>query len=161
MQRVSQHGFALVLALSLMAFVLILLLSISTLVQVESRSASITIDQLKARQNALLGAYIAVGNLQKAAGPDQRVTARAEILDTDATTETVEGVAQPMWTGVWESPKLADGTNRDSDRVLDAGANLRADVPAPTWGVPPDAKSFKRLGSARFSLALTPSSATQ
>lgn len=156
MQRASQHGFALVIALSLMAFVLLLLLSISTLVQVERQSANIALDQLKARQNALLGAYLAIGNLQKAAGPDQRVTARAEILDTDPSTEAVEGVAQPMWTGIWESP------NRETDAELDAGANLRDEVPAPTWMVStPDSFTKNDIQSDLANLTALYTSATE
>jgi hypothetical protein len=95
-KRQAQSGFALVIALSLMAFILLLLLSISTLVQVETTSASISKHTLEARQNALLGAYIAVGNLQKYAGSDQRVTATADILnDADPT--------KAKLTGVWDA----------------------------------------------------------
>lgn len=65
-----KSGFALVVALSLMAFVLLLLLSISTLVRVETSSAQTGEDRLSARMNAQLGAYIALGNLQKMAGSD-------------------------------------------------------------------------------------------
>jgi type II secretory pathway component PulK len=77
-QRPSQGGFALVIALSLMAFVLLLLLSITTLVQVESQSAAIHMHRMQAEQSALLGLQIALGELQKTAGPDQRVTATAQ-----------------------------------------------------------------------------------
>jgi hypothetical protein len=64
-----------------MAFVLLLLLSITTLVSVETSSSVLTKQKLLAQNNALLGLQVALGNLQIAAGPDQRVTARAEILD--------------------------------------------------------------------------------
>ena len=71
----SSQGFALVLALSLMAFVLLLLLSMSALLRVEIMNSSQQQQYLLARQNALVGLYQAVGELQQAAGPDQRVTA--------------------------------------------------------------------------------------
>ncbi len=74
------HGFALVIALSLMAFILLLILSITTLVRVETQSANIQLAQLEARMNAQLGAMVALGDLQRYTGPDQRVTARADIL---------------------------------------------------------------------------------
>lgn len=80
-QKQPNSGFALVIALSLMAFVLLLLLSITTLVSVESSSSALTKQKLLAENNALLGMQIALGNLQIAAGPDQRVTANAQILD--------------------------------------------------------------------------------
>lgn len=91
----KKGGFALVIALSLMSFVLLLILSLSILVQVEHRAAENAIHQLKARQNALLGLQIALGELQAAGGPDQRVTARADILEED--------VPNPEWTGVWRT----------------------------------------------------------
>ncbi|QJE96081.1 hypothetical protein [Luteolibacter luteus] len=54
-----------------------------------------------ARANARLALAEAIGQLQRHAGPDQRVTATAEILG--------DQIAQPHWTGVWRST-LADGT---------------------------------------------------
>ena len=94
------HGFALVIALSLMAFILLLILSITTLVRVETESANIQLAQLEARMNAQLGAMIALGDLQRYTGPDQRVTARADILLAPG----ASGIAgQSRWTGVWSS----------------------------------------------------------
>jgi hypothetical protein len=78
------HGFALVIALSLMAFILLLILSITTLVRVETESANIQLAQLEARMNAKLGAMIALGDLQRYTGPDQRVTGTGELIDTTA-----------------------------------------------------------------------------
>jgi hypothetical protein len=97
----SQHGFALVIALSLMAFVLLLLLSITTLVQVETTSAEIAKTRLVAQQNALTGALTALGELQQHCGVDQRSTASAGITDSDSTTSDVDDVAHPQWMGVW------------------------------------------------------------
>jgi hypothetical protein len=84
MARTSQarSGFALVIALSLMAFVLLLILSITGFVVVEQQSANIAKQQLNAKQNALLGLQIAIGELQQRLGPDQRATASADILDS-------------------------------------------------------------------------------
>ncbi|CAA6692404.1 MULTISPECIES: hypothetical protein [unclassified Lentimonas] len=118
-----QSGFALVIALSLMAFVLLLLLSITTMVQVESRNASSTLHQLEARQNARLAAMIAVGDLQKYAGVDQRVTARSDILLAPSSTPRIPLVTdlssgvdgQRYWTGVWSS-KAA--TNDAEDALI-------------------------------------------
>ena len=98
----SQHGFALVIALSLMAFVLLLLLSMTTLVQVETTSAEIAKTRLIAQQNALAGALTALGELQQHCGVDQRSTATAGINDTNATTpDIIDGVEHPQWMGVW------------------------------------------------------------
>jgi hypothetical protein len=97
----SQHGFALVIALSLMAFVLLLLLSITTLVQVETTSANIAKTRLVAQQNALTGALTALGELQQHCGVDQRSTASAGITDSDSTSSDIDDVAHPQWMGVW------------------------------------------------------------
>ena len=94
------HGFALVIALSLMAFILLLILSITTLVRVETQSANIQLAQLEARMNAQLGAMVALGDLQRYTGPDQRVTARADILLAPG---DIDLAGQSRWTGVWSS----------------------------------------------------------
>ena len=114
-------GFALVLALLLMAFVLMLLLSVTTLVQVESRAASNSLQRLHARENARLALMLAIGQLQKHAGPDQRVTARADILG--------EGNFDPpcrFWTGVWDS---TDPTAAPIWLVSGASASPRVATP--------------------------------
>ena len=84
-----------------MAFVLLLLLSITTLVQVESRGAQIQMQQMEAEQAALLGLQVAIGELQKAAGPDQRVTATADILTEDNSRKPDLG--RNRWVGVWDT----------------------------------------------------------
>ena len=107
----STRGFALVIALSLMAFILLLILSITTLVRVENQSANIQLAQLEARMNAQLGAMVALGDLQRYTGPDQRVTARSDIL----LAPNVSGIAgQSRWTGVWSSKEI---TNDPLDTV--------------------------------------------
>lgn len=112
-KHLRNGGFALVIALSLMAFILLLLLSITTLTQVELVTAKTQKDTLKARQNALLGLNLALGNLQKLSGADQRITAPAAVFDSDANTDAVEGVIHPHWVGVWDSdPGLAHLNNR-------------------------------------------------
>ena len=95
-QDEHQLGFALVIALTLMSFVLVLILSITILVGVETRNSSQSRSRLLARENARLGAMIALGNLQKVAGLDQQVTARAEV---DVTSELVTR----MWSGVYDA----------------------------------------------------------
>ena len=70
----------------------------TTLVQVETRAATTSLQTLQARESARLALMLAIGELQKHAGPDQRVTARAEILG--------DGNFDPsarFWTGVWDT----------------------------------------------------------
>lgn len=111
----AKRGFALVIALSLMAFVLLLILSLQSLIRVEVSVSANTKVFMQAQQNALTALQVSLGELQKVAGPDQRVTARAEILDGNPynPAEDIEGVKQPYWTGVWTTgPESLDvGTN--------------------------------------------------
>ncbi len=131
----TSRGFALVIALSLMAFVLLLLLSITTLVQVETQGSQILMQQMEAEQSALLGLQIALGELQKTAGPDQRVTATADIFNdpNDISKAPVQG--RNRWAGVWDtsnySPKTPDtktfkrwlvSSNEDTGLVSDSDA---------------------------------------
>lgn len=136
-----QSGFALVVALSLMAFVLMLILSMSLLVQVETTNASRSLDQLRAKEAARLALMMAIGELQKHAGPDQRVTARAEILgDSNVLPET------KLWTGVWDttdptaSPKwLVSGEEPLPTTPLNDDNSIILDIfePDATGNLPP------------------------
>lgn len=110
--EVPRPGFALVIALSLMSLMVLLVISMATLVRVELSTATHTRDQDLARQNALFGLQVAIGQLQQQMGPDQRISATAGLLDADPDTLEMNGVAQPYWTGVWDSLEW----DRASDR---------------------------------------------
>lgn len=73
-------AFALIIAIALMAFIFMLLVSISTLLRTEVRSASTNNAMAEARQNALLGLEVALGQLQQHAGADQRITLPATVV---------------------------------------------------------------------------------
>ncbi len=90
----SSHGFALIAAIALLSFVFLLLVSLATLVRIETRSMGTTQTTSKAQENALTALSIAIGELQKYAGDDCRITARAEILPGTSD-------AARLWTGVW------------------------------------------------------------
>jgi len=109
-QPPASKGFALVVALSLMAFMVLLILTLSALVQVESQSSELSLKQMEARQNALLGLSVALGQLQKYTGPDQRVTATGELLDA--------GPGVRHWTGVWGNAANPRDLSAASDPVL-------------------------------------------
>ena len=105
----TRRGFALVLALSMMAFVLMVVLAMSTLVTVELKSSRNEIEKNAARANARMALMMALGDLQKYAGPDQRVTANGAIL------RPVGSGSQPAenskWTGVWSTTKIDEPEN--------------------------------------------------
>jgi hypothetical protein len=130
----STHGFALVIALSLMAFILLLILSITTLVRVETQSANIQLAQLEARMNAQLGAMVALGDLQRYTGPDQRVTARSDIL---LAPDDPDIAGQSRWTGVWSSIDITSTSNLspEEERALELAEADGLDDHKPRWMV--------------------------
>lgn len=97
-----RRGFALVLTLVLLSLLVLLILAMTALVRLESRQVSVATPHAQARQNALLALRVAVDELQRHAGPDDRVTGMAGITGIPA------GAGQPArhWCGVWRS----DGT---------------------------------------------------
>ena len=95
--RTKNHGFALVIALMLMSFVLLLLMSLTTLISVETTNAARVNSRLLAQENARLGVLIALGNMQKLAGPDKRVTFRADAFEDSGTK-----LQNPYWVGVMD-----------------------------------------------------------
>ncbi|WP_309386256.1 hypothetical protein [Cerasicoccus frondis] len=85
-----------------MGFILTLILSLSTILQTEVAISGTTQVQSRARQAALLSLNTAIGNLQSMAGPDQRTTARADILEGGYSGLIPVGPKQ-NWTGVWRT----------------------------------------------------------
>ena len=117
MRAKNNKGFALVIALSLMAFILLLIMGLTTLVRLEVKVSKGQRNELLAKQNAILAAHLALADLQKNLGPDQRITATARRFDTDPyddddlTTDITDGIDPVMqnWTGVWQTQRDTDG----------------------------------------------------
>ncbi|WP_309383831.1 hypothetical protein [Cerasicoccus frondis] len=103
------RGFAVVVALVLMAFLFLLLMSLATVTRVEVMSTQHIDQGMEARQNAYLGMMVALSELQKHSGPDQRVTAKADLVTPASDDEMTYGEIldywgasrNPQWTGVW------------------------------------------------------------
>lgn len=88
----TNRGFALVIALSLMVMLTVLAVGLLTLSTVSLRASSQGEAMQVARSNARMALSLAIGQLQKTAGADQRITAPATVEKDDA----------PSWlTGVW------------------------------------------------------------
>lgn len=96
-------GFALLVTLSLMVLLVVVAVGLLSLSSIALRSAQSGRYQSEARANARLALTLAIGELQNELGPDQRITARASVLDDDSSSETPDGVANPHWLGVWNS----------------------------------------------------------
>ncbi len=117
-------GFALVATVSVMALLVMIALAMLSLSATELRSVSEEGHQAAARANARLALMLAIGELQKQTGPDQRVTARAAILETgDPTTDP----RNRNWLGVW-STAYASG-NSDWPLIGKAPAEGRGSTP--------------------------------
>lgn len=96
----KRSGFALLIVVTLLAFLVVLLIGLAAYTRIETAVAGNTQRQAQARENALLALNVALGQLQKYAGPDQRVTATA------ASAADVNG-QKPHYTGVWHSDVTA------------------------------------------------------
>jgi hypothetical protein len=93
----------LLITITLIAFLVLILVGLASFTRVETQVANNTQQMAQARQNALMALNIAMGELQRTAGPDQRVTAKADILPATV-------AAKQNWTGVWSSGASATAT---------------------------------------------------
>ena len=84
-----------------MILLTIIAVGLLTLSSISLRASSQGAAMASARANARLALMLAIGDLQKNVGPDQRITARAEILDSKPDTPAVDDVKQPYWTASW------------------------------------------------------------
>ena len=90
-------GFALVASASVLIFLTLIGLAYLSVSVIVVRSDQADWGKEEARANARLGLMIAMGELQREMGPDQRVSVTAEILDRDPTTLEIDEVEHPHW----------------------------------------------------------------
>ncbi|MBM3864073.1 MAG: hypothetical protein FJ385_09045, partial [Verrucomicrobia bacterium] len=107
-QTTDPRGFALVVSVMLLVLISLLAVAMTGLASIELRRSGSADHLTTARDNARLALMQALAQLQKTAGPDQRITASAELLAKDD--KEAETFANPHWTGVWRSTQ-ADGTS--------------------------------------------------
>ena len=98
----SRPGFALIVTLSLMILLTVVAVGLLSLSSISLRAASQGEAMATARSNARMALMLALGDLQKNAGPDQRITARADVIGS--------GIASPRLTGVWKSWDIKAGS---------------------------------------------------
>ena len=96
-------GFALIASLVLLSSLALICLAFISLAQTEQKHSKLWHHQQQARANARMALSIALAELQKYAGPDQRITANAAILDTDPSTPEIDGIENPHFLGVWKN----------------------------------------------------------
>jgi len=90
----KQRGFALIVTISLMVLVMIISVGMLSLSAIAMRTGTRASAKQEAMSNARLALLIAIGDLQRAAGPDQRISAQAHHVD-----QTAPGAL----TGIWRS----------------------------------------------------------
>lgn len=148
-------GFALLVTITLVAFLVLILVSLAAFTRVETQVASNSQQLSVARQNALTALNVALGELQKYAGPDQRATAGADIVTATPATGTRH------WTGVW-----GNAANPQSD-LSSAPALLQWLVSGnestsfnPVSHMSTAADAFGQITTAPSSWSYTPSGST-
>ena len=99
-----------VVTLSLLVLLTLLAVGLLTLSAVSLRAGSASEHRRQAQANARLALMLAIGELQKHAGPDRRVTTDAAILDSTGGSGDPVGVAEAHWTGVWRTTR-GDGSS--------------------------------------------------
>lgn len=92
------RGFALVASLTVLILLAMVAIAFLSLAAVQVRTGSDTKYQVEAEANARLALMLAIGELQRELGADQRVSAPVEILENSGMT-----ISQPHWTGVWRT----------------------------------------------------------
>ena len=88
----------------MMVLLTVLAVGLLSLSSIELRKSSSASPMEQARANARLGMILALGQLQQHCGPDQRITADAQVAAGRSKTPT-----QSHWVSVWRSTK-ADGS---------------------------------------------------
>ncbi len=98
-------GFALVASLLILVLLTTLLLVMGGMLKTELMSTKSQKDMAVARQHALAGMKVALGELQRSAGPDGRVTAMASIFEQNRATQLIElsDIQHPYYMGVFQA----------------------------------------------------------
>jgi hypothetical protein len=101
--RQAVKGFALIATISVLLLLTLVAVAFLSLSALTVKTSRFEWAQEEARANARLGLMIAIGELQRDLGPDQRIAVSASILDSNPDTLQIEGVSNRNWTGVLSS----------------------------------------------------------
>ena len=101
------RGFALIATTSVMVLLILIALAIVSLPTITLRSDNSASETEIARANARLGLMLAVNQLQRTMGPDQRTTAPADLKSPSA--------ANRKWVGVYGNQQVADYSHKPSE----------------------------------------------
>jgi hypothetical protein len=102
-EKRGPRGFSLIITITMMVLLALLAVGLMSLATISLRGGATSLARAEAKANARLALTMAIGELQRQMGPDQRVSARASILDTEPATLEADGVGHPHYLGVWDS----------------------------------------------------------
>lgn len=109
------RGFALLITIVLVAFLVLTFVGLASLTRVETQIVANANAMAGARQSALTALNIALGQLQSAAGPDQRVTGTADLAAADFGRRLAAGSPPSSTVG---PTKYWDSTDSDNGLAL-------------------------------------------
>ena len=101
--RHAIKGFALIATISVLLLLTMVAVAFLSLSALTVKTSRFEWAQEEARANARLGLMIAIGELQRDLGPDQRIAVSAALLDSNPDTLAIEGVNNEQWMGVVSS----------------------------------------------------------
>lgn len=150
MKARASAGFALVITLVLLALLVLAVFALGALTKVSGEAASTSIYRTQARQNALLGLNVALGQLQRYAGSDDQLTGMAGITGMPI------GPDNPArhWCGAWTGNSvtwLASGGEAGAIPVLN-GADAVALVANGSLGAYASTRENDRVYALRIPL---------
>ena len=148
-----ERGFALVVTLSLMILLTVIAVGLLQLSSVSLRASSQGDARALARSNAMMALQMAIGQLQRTAGQDQRITGPADLASASY---------PAAWTGVWTPgtvsatglvPPVAPTTDGRRNYLVDARTQSSNSNWKSTWFIEP-LVSPDTAGSSRVDLGL-------
>ena len=100
MEEIQKKGFALISTIIVLSLLMLIAVGSLSISRLETRSSTDSVAQIEAEANARIALMEAISRLQETAGQDQRVTARAAILEDPDGSDTLPN---RNWLGVWKT----------------------------------------------------------
>ncbi len=119
LKTLHRHGFTLVSTLSMLMILTVVAVGFLTLSSIALRTSSLAEARVRAQANARMALMIAIGELQRELGPDQRISANGEILRPDPSM-----IRHRHWTGVWDSWKAGEGESSQHSTIVDVSDDM-------------------------------------
>lgn len=108
-----RRGFALIVTLSLMILLTVIAVGLLSLSSISLRSSSQGEAMQAARANAKVALILAIGDLQKQLGPDQRISTTADQISSTEAGASTTPKSQRHWAGAFESWPVTSKTRPD------------------------------------------------